>query len=399
VKKYLIGIGAIASAALIVMSILAPQAQAGSEDFTGSCLFRGSRTAGIGRLTDGSYQGAWQAANDFSYVEIFCPELPGGIMVAWQNKPGYWFMLGSDDGAVWKAVRYVADDGYKHQYVSLEQSGYHYLRIMMPRLHGEAFSISEIKLHPKGQIPDDIQIWQPAVSDARLMVLSAHADDESVFFSGILPTYAAERGEDTVVVYMAANESHRASEALSALWAAGVRNYPVFAPFPDQYSETMEDAARFWGGYDAVVEYLAGQIRRFQPEVVLTHDLGGEYGHGAHMLTAAAALDAADLAADPGSSAESAALYGAWDLPKLYLHLYGENRIELDFNTPLQAFGGLTAWQAAELSLSQHRSQLHWPVVRVHSSGKYAANVYGLARTSVGPDSIGGDLFENIPDQ
>ena len=79
------------------------------------------------------------------------------------------------------------------------------------------------------------------------------------------------------------------------------------------------------------MEYL----RRFRPQVVVGHDPNGEYGHPQHIINTETLMDALTLAADPTYSEETAADYGVWDVPKTYLHLYGENRITMDWDRPL----------------------------------------------------------------
>ena len=53
------------------------------------------------------------------------------------------------------------------------------------------------------------------------------------------------------------------------------------------------------------------RIRRFRPEVILTHDLNGEYGHNQHKVTARTMQAAIEAAADPTRYPASAQLYGA----------------------------------------------------------------------------------------
>ena len=62
-------------------------------------------------------------------------------------------------------------------------------------------------------------------------------------------------------------------------------------------------------------------IRRFQPDVLLTHDLQGEYGHGAHRACADAVMHCVEYAADAKKYPRSVQRYGTWDTPKCYIHL------------------------------------------------------------------------------
>ena len=138
----------------------------------------------------------------------------------------------------------------------------------------------------------------------------------------------------------------RPQELLDALWTMGIRNYPVIGPFPDYYVLSLEAAQQSFGE-ENVIAYQVGLLRRFKPLVAVGHDREGEYGHGAHRLNALALEQAVVYAADASYDVESAAQYGVWDTPKLYLHFADENPIILDVETPLESFGGKTAFEVA----------------------------------------------------
>jgi len=243
-------------------------------------------------------------------------------------------------------------------------------------------------------LPDDIHDWQPPLDKADLMVVSAHCDDELIFFGGTIPYYAGERKLAVQVVYMANGDRARVDEALNGLWYAGVCNAPVILPLKDAYTETLRLALLNWDEQEAT-RLLVEQIRRFQPEVIVTHDLNGEYGHGAHMATATLMVNAVPQAADETAFPDSAAVYGAWQTQKLYLHLYPENRITMNWNKSLDAFDGMTALEAANEAYHMHVSQLEYHS-DVYGDGDYSSLLYGLALTAVGQDVAKDDFFEHI---
>ena len=39
------------------------------------------------------------------------------------------------------------------------------------------------------ELPEWVQIWQPSCEKADILIISSHADDEILFFGGIMPTY------------------------------------------------------------------------------------------------------------------------------------------------------------------------------------------------------------------
>jgi len=254
--------------------------------------------------------------------------------------------------------------------------------------------LAELTLYTAGALPDGVYDWRPPADKADLLVVSAHCDDELLFFGGTIPYYAGERGFAVQVAYMANGDRARVDEALSGLWHAGVRNAPVFLPFRDVYTSTLKHALIRWGE-EETTGALVSLIRRFRPEVIVTHDLNGEYGHGAHMATAFCTVDAVPLAAHEAAFPDSAAAYGAWQAQKLYLHLYAENRITMDWNRPLASFGGKTALTVANEAYHMHVSQLEYHG-NVYGAGKYSSLEYGLAFSAVGPDEAKDDFFEHI---
>ena len=239
-----------------------------------------------------------------------------------------------------------------------------------------------------------------------------------------LPYYAVEREHNVQVAYLVqyfeggAADRRRTHEQLDGLWTVGVRNYPVMPQFPDLYSESKNrekalssalsvyESAGY--GYEDFVDYLTWCIRRFQPLVVVSHDLDGEYGHGTHVLCSEALGDALERAADPAQDPDTAAEYGAWQVEKTYLHLYPENQIVMDWDTLLDSLGGKTPFQVTQEGFACHESQ-HWtwfyrwiygsassPIQRAADIRNYSPCLYGLYDTQVGPDSAGGDFFENV---
>ena len=145
----------------------------------------------------------------------------------------------------------------------------------------------------------------------------------------------------------------------------------------------------------AVHKLVTGWVRRFRPEVLITHDFGGEYGHGVHRVCADAAVKALDFAVNPKKFPDSWKEYGGWDVPKLYIHLYGENVIDFDWRIPLEEFGGKTAFDVAAEAFERHISQKDTEYA-VEDSGPRDCSLFGLYRSLVGPDTAHDDLFENL---
>ena len=276
-----------------------------------------------------------------------------------------------------------------------------------------------------GDIPDWVQRWEAPLEEADLLLLSTHSDDEQLFFAGILPYYAIERKLDVQVVYFIQHfrngntiDHTRPHEQLDGLWTVGIRNYPYISEFPDLYAESKnrEDVLKKIQAafkphgyeYDDFLDFTVGVLRRFKPLVVVSHDLDGEYGHGAHVLNADVLCKAVETSGDGSSFPESAAKYGTWTPEKLYLHLYPENPIVMDWDTPYDSMGGKTPFQMTQDGFACHKSQ-HWtwfykwiygtsgsPITKASQIKNYSPCNYGLYFSTVGKDGKGGDFFENV---
>lgn len=238
------------------------------------------------------------------------------------------------------------------------------------------------------------QIWEQPYEKLDILVLPAHPDDEYLYFGGTLPYYGTQLGLNVNAVWMTHQKRLRQDEALNALWAMGIKHYPEFLGFPDRLKKTYKSAAEFWGE-EKTLGAIVELYRKYKPEVVVTHDPKGEYGHGAHMVTSALAVEAAGAAADETMFPESAQLYGTWQVKKVYLHLLKRNEIYMGWDVPMEAFDGKTAMDMAKIGYSYHESQ-HIYNLRVAYDSKYACTRFGLAFSTVGIDIHCNDFMENI---
>ena len=314
--------------------------------------------------------------------------------------------------------------GYLHEFQSLEGL-YGYVPTNLELRFAEGTQISNIYAFT-GETPDWVQIWQPMHETADILLISTHADDEQLFFAGILPYYAVERKVDVQVVYFV-QHFHKANkvfdhvrphEQLNGLWTVGIRNYPYMSEFPDVYSEgesrkqaisNILSGFKYYGySRDDFQKFAVDTIRKFKPHVIITHDFDGEYGHAAHILNADVFSKAVELSGDAEQYPESAEEYGTWTPDKLYIHLYKENQIVMDWDTPYESLGGLTPFQVTQKGFDCHDSQnIYWfwnwlcgtrsnPITKATQINKYSPCKYGLYFTKVGPDVNGGDFLENV---
>ena len=310
------------------------------------------------------------------------------------------------EGKTWTEVA-RAEGRYGHEYLPLD--GLTHFRVRLEGTAQQIFSVNEIFLLSEGDLPDWVQLWQPTVEKADLMILAAHPDDEILFFGGMIPTYAGELQKNVVVCYMTCGTPGRRSELLNGLWYCGVRTYPDIGTFWDKYHQRLDRQYNTWG-QNTVWKYITALFRRYKPEVVATHDVNGEYGHGAHRVCADACLHCVTAAADASKYKDSAKTYGAWQVKKLYIHLSPENQTEFDWDVPLSSQGGKTGFETAveayKLYVSQQKSgqkneatgEFEYFNVEPRDSD-ISSYRFGLAYTAVGPDTGKKDLFENIPSE
>jgi LmbE family N-acetylglucosaminyl deacetylase len=178
-----------------------------------------------------------------------------------------------------------------------------------------------------------------------LLCVMAHPDDESLGTGGILARYAAEgvtthlitatRGERGWTGPAAENPGLtalgriREAELRAAAAVLGLREVTLL----DYIDGDLDRAAP-----PAIIAELAGHIRRIRPQVVVTFDPNGAYGHPDHIaicqFTTAALVAAADASyPTSGDAYRVAKLYYMADgreLLALYESVFGELVMEID---------------------------------------------------------------------
>lgn len=159
----------------------------------------------------------------------------------------------------------------------------------------------------------------------RLLLVHAHPDDETIGTGATMARYAAEgvlvtlitctQGEEGEIVipdlhHLAAEHNdelgaHRVTELAAACAEMGVRDHR-FLGGDGRYRDSgmlgtpQNDAAgSFWQApLDQPVRDLVGVLRQVRPQVVVTYDEFGGYGHPDHVRANQVTLAALDAAAD-----------------------------------------------------------------------------------------------------
>lgn len=196
----------------------------------------------------------------------------------------------------------------------------------------------------QGRAPAPATPSEPATPSAparRLLLVHAHPDDETIGTGATMARYAAEgagvtlvtctRGEEGEVVlpelaHLASSAQdalgpHRETELAAACAALGVADHR-FLGGPGRWRDSgmmgtpgNDRPDCFWRADTAVAAAALGEIlREVRPQVVVTYDERGGYGHPDHIQAHRVTLAALALAADP-----AAGLAGdPWEVAKLY---------------------------------------------------------------------------------
>ncbi|WP_327422174.1 N-acetyl-1-D-myo-inositol-2-amino-2-deoxy-alpha-D-glucopyranoside deacetylase [Streptomyces sp. NBC_01527] len=160
----------------------------------------------------------------------------------------------------------------------------------------------------------------------RLLLVHAHPDDESINNGATMALYAAQGAQVTLVTCTLGEEgevippelahlvadrddtlgTHRIGELAAAMKELGVTDHR-FLGGPGRFrdsgmmgAEQNHRPGAFWDtDVDDAAAYLVEVIRSVRPQVLVTYDPDGGYGHPDHIQAHRVAMRAADLAADP----------------------------------------------------------------------------------------------------
>lgn len=161
--------------------------------------------------------------------------------------------------------------------------------------------------------------------DRRLLLVHAHPDDESINNGATMALYAAAGAQVTLVTctlgeegevipsglaHLAADREdrlgpHRVGELAAAMTELGVSDHRFLGGpgrFRDSGMMGLEQNRRegaFWNTeVDDAAPYLVEVIRSVRPQVLVTYDPNGGYGHPDHIQAHRVAMRAADLAGE-----------------------------------------------------------------------------------------------------
>src|SRR4051795_12265119 len=175
-----------------------------------------------------------------------------------------------------------------------------------------------------------------------MLLVHAHPDDETISTGATMAKYTGDGAHVTLVtctlgeegeilvpdlVHLAADKDdalgeHRINELAEAMAALGVTDHR-FLGGPGRWRDsgmmgepTNDRADCFWqADLETAVGELVRVVREVRPQVFITYNEIGGYGHPDHIQAHRVAVAAFDAAADPGRHPEAGE---AWQATKLY---------------------------------------------------------------------------------
>lgn len=412
--KYIIPAFLLVLFLLLSYPVIAAEADPPATDITASTVISGSGYSSFGFLQDGNIT-SYRTSSGNASITLENSLGIASVYLYFDLEYGSYTITNNDTGISAEAGQYC----FLHEFVDLQSLFDTIPTSVTLHFQNGAVRLSEIYCFSQGQTPDFVQKWQPPLEGgADIVLFSAHSDDDQLFFAGLIPLYAGEKQCRVQVVLMTDHRVGpnatmlRTHEVINGLWASGLTAYPVFGDYIDRRIDSLDGMYAYYERLgvtrDQMLEFVVTQIRRFKPQVAITHDVNGEYGHGMHRIYADLVSNAVQISADPAQYPASAEKYGTWDVFKTYLHLYGENQIVLDYDTPLEHFGGLSAFQVSQqLGYPCHKTQQNtwftrWlngnngQITKATQIVTYNPAHFGLYRSTVGEDVVKNDFLENI---
>jgi N-acetyl-1-D-myo-inositol-2-amino-2-deoxy-alpha-D-glucopyranoside deacetylase len=156
------------------------------------------------------------------------------------------------------------------------------------------------------------------VTERRLLLVHAHPDDESIATGGTMARYAAEGARVTLVTCTRGEQGEivpedlrhlgtgkaladtRVDELAAAMKVLGVTDHRFLGPYEDSGmigTPENERAPAFWNAdLDEAAAHLVKVIEEVRPQVVVTYDENGGYGHPDHIQAHRVTMLAVDAA-------------------------------------------------------------------------------------------------------
>ncbi|MFP3853488.1 MAG: PIG-L deacetylase family protein [Anaerolineales bacterium] len=218
--------------------------------------------------------------------------------------------------------------------------------------------------------------------DLKLTCILAHPDDESMGTGGLLAKYAAEGNRTTVITatdgqqgWFGDPEEYPGEEALAEIRAKELKAACEVLGVSRVERLGFEDGKLNQANPQAVIEPIVHHLRVERPQVIVTFDPFGVYGHPDHIAISQLALTATMAAADPAYLPEhgkphrvdKAYYFGnTEETLDLYQQAFGELKMEINGGprTPV----GWPSWALSTRIDTSEYVDLVWQAIQCHES-------------------------------
>jgi LmbE family N-acetylglucosaminyl deacetylase len=288
----------------------------------------------------------------------------------------------------------------------------------------ESIKLPRASLRKSSEPPPELRQRSETVGkNLRLLAVLAHPDDESMGLGGTLAMYAAEGVETYLITatrgqqgWFGAPEDNPGPEALGKIRETELQAAAQVLGLQEVTFLDYIDGDFGNADTEEVVATLVGHIQRIRPDVVVTFDHNGLYGHPDHIaatrFTAEAIVRAAASSAEAGRPHQVAKLYhrvwtqpivDAWEsaFGSIVMEIDGQERRpvpwpEWAITTRIDASKyWKTAWEAIEC----HRSQLPAYETLLKLPPSYHEDLWAnqeFFRVFGSAQAIEGDLFAGL---
>lgn len=206
-----------------------------------------------------------------------------------------------------------------------------------------------------------------------MVLVHAHPDDETIGTGATMARYASEGAHVTLLTCtlgelgevlvpelegIAADRAdqlggYRIAELAAAMRELGVTDHRYLGGAGYWRDSGMmgtagnDDPRAFWScatdpeRFDRAVDQAAAVLREIRPQVVITYDGNGGYGHPDHIMAHRVAMAAVDRAAEAGAGGDP------WAVPKVYWAIVPKSALQSGLEA-LRAAGDMTAFNGVD---------------------------------------------------
>ena len=256
----------------------------------------------------------------------------------------------------------------------------------------QTFSISEINVLSKDDVNAYIPLTIPEKAD--VLAILAHTGDETVYLPGLIPYSSGLNCRTSLLVFASAKNRQQIKETLDSIRITGESSQPVFLSYRYFFLEPKFERfkAKIWDK-KSLQKDIVENIRKYKPEIIITNSSEGEDEDMMRSFLSDMVQDSFDKVSKKNQYSDSYELFGIWEPKKLYEHaIESDNESTcIDVNIEEAALNNCSCISLSKQSLHNYRT-----LAVFHYSIDNTALSLKLVKSSIGPDTLKNDLFENV---